>query len=196
MGVLAILEDETQLRKLADLVCRKEQLAIHTIKFRSENERVKYLTDCQSTHNSLVGILDAVRDTKNKFTGDNTKDSIAHEIYSYVVKGINSALQTIKNYSLRKDYALKIKDHAGALITTLEGLEISDVTNAAILSKTAVYYRDAMDNYLQKYQSMHSKVFSRWIKNSGIKLKDLVIKYISYLLYIMDEYVDIYCVML
>ncbi|GKV49840.1 hypothetical protein SLEP1_g56567 [Rubroshorea leprosula] len=111
-----IILNEGQLRKLATVVYYREVVAIKNIQFGSEQERVKYLRDCRSNHESIMGLLDAGVGFQDGFQDDEIKDPIAHDVFSCVKSCVNSALQMVRNYTLRMNYLKKIKEHSNFLI--------------------------------------------------------------------------------
>ncbi|XP_020251376.1 uncharacterized protein LOC109828830 [Asparagus officinalis] len=167
-----------KLHQLADIVYRKEVLAIYDIQFKSEHERSKYLYDCLDNKTKIEDMLKSADDAKNEHLSDQVKDPIAHDLYHYSVKGVNVALQTIKNYTVRQAYLTKIKGHAEELLSVLKTLGPQDVANARALAETAAYFKDATANFFEKSQSFYSsKTFSKLVKERGIKFPDLIREY-------------------
>lgn len=173
---IAILNDD-QLRQLAKLIYYQEVDAIHNIKFGSEQELAKYLRDCKTNYDSILSLLDSGSEADLKFQDDDTRAPIAHDIFSYIVYCANSALQAVQNYTLRMNYLDKISEHASSLINGLQDLDPENVTNVRRLAKDAVLFRNAMLEYTRKHQSIASRNFSKWLKDSGMKFEDLVERY-------------------
>ncbi|KAK8943212.1 hypothetical protein KSP39_PZI008733 [Platanthera zijinensis] len=173
---VAILKDE-QLRRLARLIYFQEVDATNNIKFSSESELAKYLRDCKSNYDSVLGLLNSGGEVERKFQEDNTRAPIAQDICSYIVYCANSALQAVQNYTLRMNYLDKISEHATTLINGLQELDTENVINVRRLAKDAVLYRNAMLEYTRKSQSIASRNFSKWLKDTGLKFEELVESY-------------------
>ncbi|KAK8934418.1 hypothetical protein KSP39_PZI014238 [Platanthera zijinensis] len=173
---IAILNDE-QLRVLAKLIYYQEVDATNNIKFSSEPELAKYLRDCKSNYDSVLGLLNSGGEVERKFEDDSSRAPIAHDIFSYIVYCANSALQAVQNYTLRMNYLDKISKHATTLINGLQELDPKNVINVRRLAKDAVLYRNAMLEYTRKNQSIASRNFSKWLKDSGLKFEELVKRY-------------------
>ncbi|XP_034206458.1 uncharacterized protein LOC117620381 [Prunus dulcis] len=159
----------------SSLVYYKEAEAIHHIKFRSEPERAKYLKDSRASNQSSIGLLDAGNALEGRFRNDDARASVAREIFGYIVNGTNHALQSVPNYSLRKDYVEKITEHVEMLGNALE---VAD--GVVYVAKEATEYRRAMYEYTRRHQTSGGSVsrqFSRWLEESGIKFEGLVQRY-------------------
>ncbi|KAA8536978.1 hypothetical protein F0562_029456 [Nyssa sinensis] len=179
MAGITLLNVE-QLRKLAKIVNYKEAEAIKSIQFKSEPERAKYLRNSKANYESIVRLLDDGGELERKFQNDKTLAPIAHDIFSYVQKCVNLALQAVRNYCLRMNFLNKIGEHAKTLMNELRVLQEVDpgnVTNAARLAKEAAQYKNAMLEYTKKYQNPMSRSFPKWLKESGLKFEDLVQRY-------------------
>ncbi|KAK8923737.1 hypothetical protein KSP39_PZI019047 [Platanthera zijinensis] len=174
---IAILNDE-QLRRLAKLIYYQEVDATNNIKFSSEPELAKYLRDCKSNYDSVLGLLNSGGEVERKFQDDSTRAPISQDIFSYIVYCANSALQAVQNYTLRMNYLDKISKHATTLINGLQELDPENVINVRRLAKDAVLYRNAMLEYTRKNQSIASRNFSKWLKDSGLKFEELVERYV------------------
>ncbi|KAK1297663.1 hypothetical protein QJS10_CPB15g02081 [Acorus calamus] len=179
MPELVILNGE-KLHKLASLIYRQEVEAIQNIKFPSEPELAKYLRDCRSGYDSAVSLVDAGSQLLHKWQDDKTMSPIAHDIFDFVVASANSALQTVRNYTLRLNYLNKISDHSKTLMNALNELDPTNVINVQRLAKDAATYRNAMLEYTRKYQSPASRNFSKMLKDTGLKFQDLVQRYDSH----------------
>ncbi|KAK1297661.1 hypothetical protein QJS10_CPB15g02087 [Acorus calamus] len=176
MPELVILNGE-KLHKLASLIYRQEVEAIQNIKFPSEPELAKYLRDCRSGYDSAVSLVDAGSQLLHKWQDDKTMSPIAHDIFDFVVASANSALQTVKNYTLRLNYLNKISDHSKTLMNALNELNPKSVIEVQGLAEDAATYRNAMLEYTRKYQSPASRNFSKMLKDTGVKFEDLVQRY-------------------
>ncbi|KAK8934541.1 hypothetical protein KSP39_PZI014242 [Platanthera zijinensis] len=173
---IAILNDE-QLRELAKLIYYQEVDATNNIKFSSEPELAKYLRVCKSNYDSVLGLLNSGGEADRQFADDNTRAPIAQDIFSYIQHCLNSALQVVKNYTLRMNYLDKISKHAASLLNELRELDPEDVISARRLAEDAVKYKDAMLEYTRQSQSIASRNFSKWLKDSGMTFEDLVKRY-------------------
>lgn len=176
---LVLLEDETKLRKLGDLVFYREKNRTLEINFQSTHDHVTYLHNCNSSHQTVIAILDAAGPFKDKFAGDRTKSPIANDIYGYSIYSINSALQTMRNFTLRKDYLESIKDHIHALMKAVEDLHPTNSSSDAAaqrIAKEAAEYKDTMKRFLTKYNSSKSRAFSEALRAQGITFDGLITK--------------------
>ncbi|KAK1296620.1 hypothetical protein QJS10_CPB15g02092 [Acorus calamus] len=176
MPALVILDDK-QLHKLASLIYRQEVEAIQNINFQSEPELAKYLRDCKSGYDSVLSLVDAGSQLIHKWQDDKTMSPIAHDIFDFVVASANSALQTVRNYTLRLNYLNKISDHSKTLMNALNELNPKSVIEVQGLAEDAATYRNAMLEYTRKYQSPASRNFSKMLKDTGVKFEDLVQRY-------------------
>ncbi|PQQ10959.1 uncharacterized protein Pyn_17230 [Prunus yedoensis var. nudiflora] len=165
------LLNHEQLRQLARILYYKEAEAIHHIKFRSEPERAKYLRDSRATYQSSIALLDAGNALEGRFRNDGARASVAREIFGYIVNGTNHALQSVPNYSLRKDYVEKITKHVEMLGNALE---VAD--DVVYVAKEATEYRRAMYEYTRRHQTSGGSVsrqFSRWLRRAALSLRAL-----------------------
>ncbi|XP_071721636.1 uncharacterized protein [Rutidosis leptorrhynchoides] len=174
-GILIL--DREQLKVLSDIVYRQEVLAIQNIQFKSENERVKYLYDCKSNHETVLNLLDDAANLEDQFKADEVKSKIAHEIVEYVKICSNLAIQTVRNYTVRIEYLKKIKISSKDLGDKLENLSENDVDAARELAEEAAINRNAALQFARKNQSPASRAFSRHLKESGVTFEELVARY-------------------
>ncbi|KAK3020145.1 hypothetical protein RJ639_003253 [Escallonia herrerae] len=82
---------------------------------------------------------------KPEFAGDNTLALIADDIITYIQLCANSALQTVGNYSMRKDYIAKIRDHVDTLTEAIR----DSTTDIESLAKDAATYKNSMFDYIK-----------------------------------------------
>ncbi|GLT95614.1 hypothetical protein SLE2022_132860 [Rubroshorea leprosula] len=114
-----------------------------------------------------MGLLDNGVGLKVGFQDDEIKDPIVHDVFSYVKICVNSALQTVRNYTLRMNYPKKIKEHSNFLMDALRMLDPKNLENVKGLAMEAVQYKNAMLEYTKKHQSGVSRIFSKWVKEKG-----------------------------
>ncbi|CAL5324159.1 unnamed protein product [Camellia sinensis] len=174
-----ILEDDEQLRKLAKVIYYQEAESIKNIKFNSEPDRAKYLRECKANYESVLGLLNSGGELKRRFGNDNerARSSVANDIYSYILYCINSALQTVRNYTLRTKYLCKIGEYVRSIVKALEELNMvgnDAATRVATLGEEVLLYKNAMLRYVREHRGTASKNFSRGIRESGLKLEDVV----------------------
>ncbi|XP_060674510.1 uncharacterized protein LOC107405529 [Ziziphus jujuba] len=173
MAHIVFLKDK-KLRELSDLIYGQEVENIQNIKFSSEAERVKYLSSCLSNYNSIKSLLNGGVALVTKYENDVVRGPIAAEILSYIETCLNSALQIVRNYTVRKDYLAKINAHVQSL---MEELEIDNPAQVSQLTNRVQHYNKAVMEYTKMYQSTASQEFSRMLKNNGIKFQTLVDSY-------------------
>ena len=169
-----ILNDE-EVVKLAKVVYKQEAEAAKHCKYNSEVERSNFIRETKVCYNTVLGLLDSVRQLKKEFE-DKDKDlsSIADDIFSYVVYAANSAVQFVSNYSLRRHYLNKIKENADALIKALQEIDPNNVVNVGRLAKDATTFRNAMLEYVRQKNRPVSPYFAKWLKDTGLSFGILV----------------------
>ena len=169
-----ILNDE-EVVKLAKVVYKQEAEAAKHCKYNSEVERSNCIRETKVCYNTVLGLLDSVRQLKKEFE-DKDKDlsSIADDIFSYVVYAANSAVQFVSNYSLRRYYLDKIKENANALIKALQEIDPNNVVNVGRLAKDATAFRNAMLEYVRQKNRPVSRYFAKWLKDTGLSFGTLV----------------------
>lgn len=170
-----LLEGE-KLLQLARIIRNQEAEAIKNLSFKSEEERAKYLRDVSDNYHSTLKLLDEAEAVKQKYDDDETRSSIAHDTFSYVQKAVNISLQGVRNYTLRMNYLTKISTHSNNIIGAIETLDPKDVTHVASLAEEVKEYKQNMKQLMIDHQSPASRNFSKWLKGSGTKFEDLVIK--------------------
>ncbi|KAL7246051.1 hypothetical protein ACSBR2_001222 [Camellia fascicularis] len=178
MASPVILEDVEKVRQLAKVIWYKEVDAIKSINFPSEQERSKYLRDCRDNHNTVEGLLDqGVELKQKKYQNDAVRYPIAEDIFLYIVYCANSALQTVRNCTVRKDYLSKISTHVESLIKELGNLNTGNPSDVSTLKEEAAKYKESMLKFISKYRSSASTEFSRWVNQQGLTFDKLVQKY-------------------
>ncbi|KAF5955160.1 hypothetical protein HYC85_008016 [Camellia sinensis] len=177
MASPVILEDVEKVRQLAKLIWYKEVDAIKSINFPSEQERSKYLRDCRHNHNTVEGLLDQGVELQKKYQNDAVRYPIAEDIFLYIVYCANSALQTVRNCTVRKDYLSKISTHVESLIKELGNLNTGNPSDVSTLKEEAAKYKESMLKFINKYRSSASTEFSRWVNQQGLTFDKLVQKY-------------------
>lgn len=149
-----------------------------TIKFDSEYEQANFLTGSRAAFESVRLLLDTGVQLKLKFHKDRLRSPISHNIFSYMVNGLNNALQLVPNFTLRKDFINKIADLAKALIDALEKLDINNASNVKVLEEEAHEYSHVMVEFAYKYRSTaSSQNFSRSLKQKDITFEEMVRTY-------------------
>ncbi|XP_038893086.1 uncharacterized protein LOC120081972 [Benincasa hispida] len=176
MAPLLLLQGE-DLQKLARVIRNKEIDIVSNLPFQSEQEQAKYMREVGDNYHATIKLLDDADAIKQTFKDDETKSSIAHELYSYVEKAVNISLQAVKNYALRTNYLSKIGAHSEDIFEALKTLDPNNVTNVARLAKEANQYNESMQQIMLNHQSPASRNFSKWLKDSGTKFEDLVTRY-------------------
>lgn len=173
MAPLLVLEGE-KLQKLARLVRNQEIESVHNIVFKSEEDLAKYERDVSENYNKAIKLLDDADAMMVDFQNDETRSSIAHDVYSYVQKAVNSSLQAVRNYTLRKSYLEKISDHSKELFEALANLDPTDIPEVGRLAEEAAQYNKALEEFLAKHQSKASINFSQLLKQEGTTFEELV----------------------
>ncbi|XP_022157066.1 uncharacterized protein LOC111023876 [Momordica charantia] len=176
MAPLLVLEGE-KLQKLARLVRNQEIESVHNIVFKSEEDLAKYERDVSENYNKAIKLLDDADAMMVDFQNDETRSSIAHDVYSYVQKAVNSSLQAVRNYTLRKSYLEKISDHSKELFEALANLDPTDIPEVGRLAEEAAQYNKALEEFLAKHQSKASINFSQLLKQEGTTFEELVNRY-------------------
>lgn len=176
---VVMLLENAQLSKLAKLILHQEEPLMERIK--SEPERVKYLKECNGSHDKVVSLLHDGENFNKRFERDEHKADIAKEIHDYIKYGINMSLQSIRNCSLRVTCIDKIKTHFNSLVTELHELHPESLSKKRLLAKEVSMYKQCMWEYTNKCKSGSaralSKAYSMAIKQEGIKFPDLVKKH-------------------
>lgn len=178
MASPVILEDVKKVRQLAEVIWHQEVNAINSINFQSEPERSKYLRDCQDNHKTVEGLLDqGVELKEKKYQNDAVRYPIAEDIFLYIVYCCNSALQTVPNCTVRKDYLSKISTHVESLIKELGNLDTGNPSDVSTLKEEAAKYKESMLEFIKKYRSSASAAFSRSVNQQGLTFDKLVQEY-------------------
>ena len=173
-----IFLNEEQLRRLSAVIYYQEEEAMKTIKFDSEYEQANFLTGSRAAFESVRLLLDTGVQLKLKFHKDRLRSPISHNIFSYMVNGLNNALQLVPNFTLRKDFINKIADLAKALIDALEKLDINNASNVKVLEEEVHEYSHVMVEFAYKYRSTaSSQNFSRSLKQKDITFEEMVRTY-------------------
>ncbi|KAH7546649.1 hypothetical protein FEM48_Zijuj01G0223800 [Ziziphus jujuba var. spinosa] len=173
-----VLLDDEKLVKLAKVVYNQEAEAAKHCKCNSEIERSNCIRETKVCYNTVLGLLDSVKQLKKEYEdGDKNLSSIANDIFSYVVYAVNNALQFVSNYSLRNHYLDKISENAKALIRALKEIDPNNVTNVQRLAKDAIIFRNAMLEYVRKKNRPISRYFAKWLKETGLSFGKLTQRY-------------------
>lgn len=175
-GELVVLNEEL-VRRLATVIRYQEADLINTIRFQSELERAQYLLESASNYSTILSLLDDAAALRDRFLKDEDRRPICAVIFDYVVYSCNDALQTVRNYTLRKEYLEKLLAHVGALIKGVVDLDTTDVAYVALLANEARLSRDITFEYLKQYNSVKSRNFSKWLKDSNLQFEDVVKRY-------------------
>ncbi|KAJ8769821.1 hypothetical protein K2173_008227 [Erythroxylum novogranatense] len=172
-----ILNDE-EVEKLAKVVYKQEVEAAKQCKCNSEVMRSSCIRETKVCYNTILGLLDSVRQLKKEFK-DKDKDlfSIANYIFEYAVYAMDFALQFVSNYSLRRHYLDKIKENANALVKALQEIDPHNVVNVQRLAKDAATFRNAMLEYVRQKSRPVSRYFAQWLKDTGLSFGAVVQKY-------------------
>ncbi|KAM7271749.1 hypothetical protein ACFE04_030963 [Oxalis oulophora] len=173
---IALLSIE-QLHILSDVVYQKEANKIQDIPFKSENERVKYLAQCRSNHETITDLLNTTAQFKDEFQGDQKKSLIAHDIFEHTTICCNLSLQMVRNYTLRTEYLKKIKASSIYYMEKLKNPNRSEEITEEILARQASADRNEALNYARSHQSPASRAFSQRLKEEGLSFEDLLDKY-------------------
>ncbi|CAL5366005.1 unnamed protein product [Camellia sinensis] len=166
----------------ATVIYYQEAESIKNIKFNSEPERAKYLRECKANYESVPGLLNSGGELKRRFGNDNerARSSVANDIYYYILYCINSAFQTVRNYTPITKYLCKIGEHVRSIVKALEELNMvgnDAATRVATLGEELLLYKNAMLRYVREHRSTASKNFSRGIRESSLELEDVVKRY-------------------
>ncbi|KAF3449407.1 hypothetical protein FNV43_RR10135 [Rhamnella rubrinervis] len=147
------------------------------MKFNSEPERVKYLSDCRANYESVMSILNDVGKLKTKFQNDNVRAPIAADIFSNTETFINNALQTVRNMTLRKEHLDKINDHVNSLISSMEEMDPQNGTQVQRVGKEVEEYNKAMLAYNTKSGGIGIKELSKMLNASNVSFEKLMQTY-------------------
>ncbi|XP_057957975.1 uncharacterized protein LOC131150916 [Malania oleifera] len=175
---LVILNDD-QLGTLAEKIRYQEATVIHQTNFKTQKERDEFLYDSKSNQESVLALLATGQEVVTKYQDDAVKGPIARDLHLYIVYCCNSALQTVPNYHVRKDYLQKIRDHVDTLLSVLDDLDAAERSAVVVVGEGVVQYKNAMLIYTRQFKSTLSSNFSAGLKNEGIKYENLVQTYVN-----------------
>ncbi|KAM7269978.1 hypothetical protein ACFE04_029192 [Oxalis oulophora] len=172
-----IILNKAQLEVLSKDIYLQEALAIQNIKFKSENERAKYLYDCKSNRDVLRSLLDTSSDIEQEFKGDAVKSQIAREIAEYMNISCNISLQTVRNYTLRIHYLKKIKSCSDSLVEDLRDLTNKNGDEVVKLAKRATSTKNVALEFAKNFRSPVYHTYSKHLKDTGVTFQKLVDRY-------------------
>lgn len=166
-----------QLRTLARVIYLQEEQAITGIDFESEPSLVKYLQECKACYESVEEFLNEASALEHKYPNGSAKASIASDIFGYMVNSANFALQLVRNYTLRKDYMTKIREHSTEISNRVTEVAENNASEMENLAKEAYNFRNAKLEAIRQRQTPASRQFSISLKESGIGFEDLIRRY-------------------
>ncbi|XP_048326314.2 uncharacterized protein LOC125421404 [Ziziphus jujuba] len=167
-----------KLRELAELIYGCELESLQDLYFKSEEEQVKYLRTCKSNMDDAENLLHKCGKLVKKYENDSIRSPIASLILSFTETSLNSALQVVRNYTLRRDYLDKVIAHVHNLIKELDELDAGSAKDVADLTNQIRHYNKAIKQYVRmSANSEASKEFSSTIYDGGIDFPTLVQTY-------------------
>ncbi|KAL9239912.1 hypothetical protein vseg_014184 [Gypsophila vaccaria] len=174
---LAMLEDPTQLRKLASILLNQEEAL--QVWMTTEDERIKYLENCNDSYDGVIKLMNDSEELvrKHKQSGEDLV-KIVESIHRYITYFINMSLQCIRNCALRVTCISKINAHLADLVKVVEELQPGDAAAVRRLAEEALAYEKYMWEYTNSCRSASARALSRGysqlVKQEGISFDDLV----------------------
>ncbi|KAK9681834.1 hypothetical protein RND81_10G030800 [Saponaria officinalis] len=175
-----MLEDITQLRKLAKLILNQEEAL--QVWMASEPERVKYLENCNDSYDGVTKLIKDSEDLTQKHKDSKDPDivNIVEDIHKYITYCVNMSMQCIRNCSLRLTCVNKIQAHFADLVKMVEELQPSDVAATHRLAEEVALYKQYMWEYTNSCRSASARAMSRGysqlVKQEGLSFEELVNK--------------------
>ncbi|KAH9623848.1 hypothetical protein KSS87_008740 [Heliosperma pusillum] len=170
-----ILEEHSQLRKLAILLRNREEplmLAIGT-----EVERIEYLTIMNEAYNNMVSLLSEAQALAQAQTHP-AKAEVSKEIEKYIIYAANWTMQCIRNCCMRVTCIEKIKAHFDSMVKELAELNGDNKDEIEDLLTFVKMYTHRMWEYGNTSRSTiaraQSQAFSQGLIMEDITMEELV----------------------
>ncbi|KAK9681861.1 hypothetical protein RND81_10G032600 [Saponaria officinalis] len=178
-GDLVMLEDPIKLRKLASLLLNQEEALNESI--TTEDERNKYLDNCNASYDGMIKLLNDRDDLTQKYKDSTTSEDvkkIVETIHHYITYCLNMSMQCIRNCTLRVTCVNKIQEHFVDLSKAVEELQPDDLAAAGRLAEEVTAYKNFMWEYTTSCRSATSRAvseaYSLVISQEGITFQELV----------------------
>ncbi|KAG2440985.1 hypothetical protein HXX76_003838 [Chlamydomonas incerta] len=176
-----VLLEPPELKKLADLIHKQELILIKNQR-QPDIHHFKQL--CEDSLAARDTILDALANAqrvydeiaKSEAAADSLKRKVAEDHFHYIKNGANNALQNIRNFGIRREYAKKIAAHSEEIVEQLVSINLK-TADLESLAQYCSNYRNAMLDIARSQQTPTSRAFSKVLKESGVEFHELVSRY-------------------
>lgn len=133
------------------------------------------MTMVNDNKKSVTTILDNCKGLINRYKNEAVRGPMAGYILVYAENCLNNAIQSIRNYTLRRNYLGKMIDHLHQLFDASEDLNAGSQTDVAEFKENVEHYNHTVMSYMRLAANSHaSDEFSTYLRNISIGFHELV----------------------
>ncbi|KAG2450470.1 hypothetical protein HYH02_004971 [Chlamydomonas schloesseri] len=171
-----VLLDAPQLKKLADLIHKQEIIRIKNQKQPDVHTFKQLCADSKAARDTVIDALEKaerVYDELRAKANEEARVKVAEDHFHYVKNSANNALQNVRNFSIRMDYAKKISAHSEEIMHQMLSMELDTADFENLADYCADFREDALA-IARTHMRPTARHYSEWLKENGIGFDQLV----------------------